>query len=282
VTVSSRFTDKAHLASYAYGDQQRLADRGAIYRFLRIDHRELGPFPVRGDGLVGVVSTHLDPAMAGAALDIGCGRGQHLPLLAGQCRTVVAADLSRGMLEATPTGPWVKIVADVERLPFIDAGFDVILANHMLYHAPDVGSAVSELRRVLRPGGTLLATTNADGNFSELYELLAEAASMVLGRRVERLTPADERFTVESGSKRLAERFSDVSIRRTSGQLVIDSDESLDALRAYYRSTDDEWSSRYDIDWRVFEPALEQVLVERMRTAGEIRITTSSGILMAT
>jgi SAM-dependent methyltransferase len=190
--------------------------------------------------------------------------------------------ISRGMLEATPTGPWVKIVADVERLPFIDAGFDVILANHMLYHAPDVGSAVSELRRVLRPGGTLLATTNADGNFSELYELLAEAASMVLGRRVERLTPADERFTVESGSKRLAERFSDVSIRRTSGQLVIDSDESLDALRAYYRSTDDEWSSRYDIDWRVFEPALEQVLVERMRTAGEIRITTSSGILMAT
>ena len=49
--------------------------------------------------------------------------------------------------------------ASVAALPFAAGTFDAVLAMHMLYHAPDVTAAVVELRRVLRPGGVVLAST---------------------------------------------------------------------------------------------------------------------------
>lgn len=278
----SGFTDKVHLATHAYNDAQRLADRGAIYQYLKIESIELGSHPFRGEGIVGVVSTFLDPLVTGPALDIGCGQGKYLPLLASQCTSVVAADLSAGMLADVPVGPWEKTVADVEAMTFADGSFDVVLANHMLYHCPDLEMAISELRRVVHAGqGVLIATTNGDGNMAECYELLARAASAVLGRSVESLEPADSRFTLETGSAALQKSFDSVSIHRTVGSLVINDAASLDALRAYFRSVDDEWSSRYSIDWPVLEVALDTELTSMMAKDGEIRIATASGVLVA-
>jgi len=53
------------------------------------------------------------------------------------------------------------IAGDAQWLPFADASFDCILAMHMLYHVPDRDLAIAEMRRVLRPGGVLLALTNS-------------------------------------------------------------------------------------------------------------------------
>jgi len=44
---------------------------------------------------------------------------------------------------------------DVQAIPYNDASFDVVIANHMLYHVPDLPKALAEIRRVLRPGGLL-------------------------------------------------------------------------------------------------------------------------------
>ncbi len=280
----SGFTDKAHLATYAYNDGDRLAARSAIYQFLKIESIELGTFPFREEALVGVVSTFLNPTLRGAALDIGCGAGKYLPLLASQFRRVVAADLSAGMLAAVPDGPWEKTVADVEAMAFADESFTVVLANHMLYHCPDLPVAVGELRRVLRPsaeGGVLIGTTNGDGNMAEAYELLARAASSVLGATVAPLEPADARFTVETGSIALSASFETVSTHYTRGALTLNDARGLDILRAYYRSSDDEWTSRYGVDWPELEVALNDVLMSEMQTNGEIRISTSSGVLVA-
>jgi hypothetical protein len=112
----------------------------------------------------------------------------------------------------------------------------------MLYHCPDLETAVSELRRVLSSsGGVLISTTNGNGNMVESYELLARAASVVLGRSVEPLEPADSRFTLETGSAALQKSFESVTVHRTVGALVIDDAVGVDALRAYFRSVDDDW-----------------------------------------
>ena len=278
----SGFTDKRHLTSYAYSDVQRLKDRAAVYQHLNIVSVDIGTHPFRGEGLVGLVSTFLDPEITGPALDIGCGAGQYLPLLASQCASVIGADLSAGMLAGIAPGPWTTQLADVETLPFADATFQVILANHMLYHCPNVALAVSEIRRVLRSGGVLIATTNGDGNFSEAYDMLAAAAGAVLGREVAPLTPADARFTLETGSVALAKSFASVSTKATIGFLVFPSLESLETLRAYFRSVDDEWSGRYGIDWPTLESALNREIMRRFDTDGEVRISTASGTLIAT
>ena len=280
----SGFTDKEHLATYAYNDAERLAAREAIYQFLQVDSVDLGTFPFRADSIVGVVSTFLDPTLRGAALDIGCGTGKYLPLLATQFEQVVAADLSAGMLSSVPDGPWEKTVADVEAMAFADDSFSVVLANHMLYHCPNIGSAVAELHRVLRSavdGGVLIATTNGDGNMVESYELLAKAASAVLGQNVDPLVPSDSRFTLETGSVALKKSFESVTIHRTNGALIINNEAGLNILRAYFCSIDDEWAARYGIDWFVLEAALNVVFEQQMKTEGEIRISTSSGVLVA-
>ncbi|MEO5575597.1 MAG: class I SAM-dependent methyltransferase, partial [Gaiellaceae bacterium] len=65
-------------------------------------------------------------------------------------------------------------VGDVQELPFEDASFDCALAAWMLYHVPDVERAVSELARVLRPAGRLVAVTNRREHLQELAELVAD------------------------------------------------------------------------------------------------------------
>jgi SAM-dependent methyltransferase len=304
----SGFTDKEHLAMYAYNDAERLLARGAIYKFLTIHSIDLGMFPFRNgtaenmankpialpqtpfrsaqfaNQIVGVVATFLDPNIGGAALDVGCGTGKYLPLLASQFERVVAADLSAGMLVAVPEGPWEKVVADVEAMEFEDDSFSLVLANHMLYHCPQIGSAVTELRRVLRPstdGGTLIATTNGNGNMAKLYEMLASAASTVLGMDVDPLVPADSRFNLETGATALETCFESVSINRIQGALTVHDRAALDILRAYYRSSDDEWAARYGVAWPALEVALNAVLETEMSTNGEIRINTESGVLVA-
>jgi hypothetical protein len=71
-----------------------------------------------------------------------------------------------------------------------------------------------------------------------------------------------------------------VMVGRTLGSLVIDDDKSLNALRAYFRSVDDEWAVGYGIEWAVLETALDAEIDRTMTQHGEIRISTASGVLV--
>jgi SAM-dependent methyltransferase len=113
------------------------------------------------------------------ALDVGCGTGlfwSTLPHRLDDVRLVVG-DISRSMVDLAllAAEPRVDLVRGVEatvaNLPFDDSSFDVVIANHMLYHAPDPGSAVAEIRRVLRPDGFLVASTIGPGHLRELVEI---------------------------------------------------------------------------------------------------------------
>lgn len=278
---TERFTDKAYLRTAAYGDDQRLGDRAAIYRYLTIDSIDLGPHPFRAETIAGVFSTFLDPAIGGAALDVGCGRGTYLPVLAGQFDRVVAGDLSEGMLASCPPGGWLMAVVDVESLAFRDAAFDVVLANHMLYHAPDLPVAVRELRRVVRRGGVLFAATNGSGNFRAAYEILAAAAGRVSGRTEPVLEPLDHRFSLASGAAGLRAEFASVEVKHTVGRIRLTDEEACAAMLRYYRSVDDEWVASYELDWEALEKALAVELRERLRRGGVIEIPAHSGLLVA-
>lgn len=108
------------------------------------------------------------------ALDLGCGIGRHLVYLAENGFDVRGCDLSPGGVDECrrvlgPLGLGDRVVlADMRRLPYPDAAFDVVVAVHVLYHCAreDVSRALAEARRVLAPGGLLLATFNDRGNSS--------------------------------------------------------------------------------------------------------------------
>ncbi len=97
-------------------------------------------------------------------LDIGSGTGQFPEVLHDAIpeSRIWALDLVRGMLEGG-NQRWARLAdrvhpvqADSERLPFPDGFFDVLTCANSFHHYPNQASAVKEMRRVLKPGGTLM------------------------------------------------------------------------------------------------------------------------------
>ena len=77
--------------------------------------------------------------------------------LRAQGAHVVAADREFDM--ARPTAPGPAVTADVTALPFRDRAFDVVVAAFVVNHLPDPVAGLTELRRVTRRGGAVLAST---------------------------------------------------------------------------------------------------------------------------
>lgn len=100
--------------------------------------------------------------------DEACGSGL-APLLARRARRVVGIDLSRRTVAAAHKNhPLIEAIeADVRALPFREASFDLVLSNSTLDHFAtrgEIATSLSELQRVLRPGGHLIATLDNPRN----------------------------------------------------------------------------------------------------------------------
>jgi ubiquinone/menaquinone biosynthesis C-methylase UbiE len=90
-------------------------------------------------------------------LEVGCGTGLLLRRIAAFARTARGVDLSPEMLERARARGLDVIEASATRLPFADASFDVACSFKVLAHVRDVHGALSEMARVVRPGGHVLA-----------------------------------------------------------------------------------------------------------------------------
>lgn len=90
------------------------------------------------------------------ALDAGAGSGVAGDVLRARGARVVAADLEPDMVTAS-RGP--AVVGDVTALPFADDAFDLAVAAFVVNHLADPAAGLAELRRVVRPGGTVLASS---------------------------------------------------------------------------------------------------------------------------
>jgi SAM-dependent methyltransferase len=199
-------TDQRLLREEAYPDSANLGARSSIYAY-KTPTLDFWEWALR----------HADWPAGLRVLDIGCGPGQYLQRLRQRERSLhlVGIDLSEGMVvEAADTGASMS-VGSVQAIPLATASVDRVLAMHMLYHAPDILVAVAELRRVLRPGGVLLAVTNGGDHLQGTIDLIRQAAG------IEHMVRFMERFTLEDGGRDLATAFDDVSVEAVAGELIV-------------------------------------------------------------
>lgn len=87
-------------------------------------------------------------------LEVGCGTGLILQRIAPVASEARGIDLSPGMLAAARGRGLNVAEGSATALPFADASFDVVYSFKVLAHVPDIGLALREVSRVLRPGGT--------------------------------------------------------------------------------------------------------------------------------
>ena len=99
--------------------------------------------------------------LSGEVVEIGFGSGLNVPYYPGEVRRVAAVEpadigwkLAQQRIAATAT-PIERSGLDGQRLPFADDSFDAALSTWTMCTIPDIDAALRELRRVLRPGGTL-------------------------------------------------------------------------------------------------------------------------------
>ncbi len=126
------------------------------------------------------------------ALELGCGTGFFLLnlKLAGVLDEGHVTDLSPGMVEvAKRNGANLGFdlegrVADAETLPYPDDTFDLVIGHAVLHHIPDLEQAMSEVLRVLKPGGRFVfaGEPTAKGDF------LARKLSQITWKAAKRIT----------------------------------------------------------------------------------------------
>ena len=106
-------------------------------------------------------------------LEVGCGPGDLAERLRDEHGIAVKAiDTSERMVKLAKGRGVDARTADVQALPFDDESFDCVIAAWMLYHVEDLTRALEEIRRVLRPGGRLIAVTNSERHLLELWQLV--------------------------------------------------------------------------------------------------------------
>lgn len=221
--------DQAYLRDVQYRDPAKLEARAHLH--IHFKTAEVPWF----DWLVAQIDW---PAEA-EVLEAGCGPGWLWAEASGALLPaglrLTLTDLSPGMVaeaeeRVRSLGRFASVearTADAQALPFPDDSFDIVVANHMLYHVPEPALAVAEFARVLRPGGVALTATNCAGHHREMWAIAAE----VFG--VEPQSQAIAAFGDESGPRLLGERFGSVEWRDYEDELRIT---DQDAVLAYYLS----------------------------------------------
>jgi SAM-dependent methyltransferase len=269
-------TDPDILTSQAYSNDENLAIRyrtHELYSRPKVDFAQwtVDTLHWRGDESV---------------LDVGSGPGSYAKLV--QDRTphgaYVAGDLSLGMARKAREqvgGPHTHALNfDAQELPFPDASFDVVLANHVLHHVPDIDRALAEIHRVLRPDGCLIATANGQNTMPE-FETLSRRACTLLGYPRQEFLAPHRHFALENGTLRLARVFRAVARYDLPGAFyfpavepAIDYLNSLRAIRAPYLPA--------GVSWDDFMEVMEKQITRLIRHFGELQVQKLAGALVAT
>lgn len=200
----SHLDDEA-LVREQYACEDNLRARQAIY-----DEYE-------GERAPDVVFEEIAALAPRRVLEVGGGPGELAERMMQELGAEVTfVDISPRMVELTRERGVDAQVGDVQELPFADGVFDTAVAAWMLYHVPNLDRALSELSRVLSPGGHLVAVTNGERHLRELRDLFGPDFR--------------SSFTRENGAELLLRHFAVIRRRDIDGAVTI---RERDAVVAY-------------------------------------------------
>ncbi|AGX42512.1 MerR family transcriptional regulator [Clostridium saccharobutylicum] len=170
-------------------------------------------------------------------LELGCGPGKLWRKNKDNIDknlNIILSDFSRNMLKIAKEK--LKNVnhkfeykeINAEEIPYEDESFDVVIAQHMIYFVPNIEKALSEVNRVLKPGGMFYVTANSCESMAELNEL-SEAFEPNAGLSNNGFSA---RFDLEKGKPMLEKYFDNVSVEILNGKIIVDNPKPVVSYKA--------------------------------------------------
>jgi ubiquinone/menaquinone biosynthesis C-methylase UbiE len=198
---------------------------------------------------------------------------------------ITLSDLSEGMLQDARKNV-TEIPAnfsfqqvDAQTIPFEDKTFDLVMANAMLYHVPNVDKALAEIRRVLKPEGRFYGSTGGLNHMKELDDFVQEHMAPKLPGVFERMGEGiTKHFALENGEEQLSKHFENVKVHLPpkSHLHVTEAEPFIAYILSMAR-----WSALVEA---VSKEQVDEVVTESREIAEKslpIRITTSGGLFEA-
>jgi SAM-dependent methyltransferase len=270
MATSSRNQEADYLRTVQYRDSSNLSAREQLNAQFRTNPQDWFPW----------VFDHLPALDQANVLELGSGPGwlwhhncDRIP--AGW--TITLSDLSPGMVAEVEAmlghvRPFTFREIDAQAIPFGDDTFDLVIANHMLFHLPDIPAGIGEIRRVLKPHGQCFATTVGSGHMREMFELghrFAPDVTVWREREAGFLVP----FTPETGHEHLNPFFDTVRLHHHEDALVATEVEPLVAYMLSGAARDALGADR--------EEQFSAFIAQEMAATGAIVITKQTGVFQA-
>ena len=165
-------------------------------------------------------------------LELGCGNGrlwiENKAKLPADCE-IILSDISEGMIrdvrreQSLQDDRFSFAAFDCHAIPYEDASFDLVIANHVLFYCKDVDRVCSEVGRVLKPGGRFVCGTYGVAHMQEVSRLVTQFD--------DRITLSGENlyehFGKENGAQALAPYFAEVDWQQNEEALIVTPAEPL-------------------------------------------------------
>lgn len=216
----------------------------------------------------------IDFSKVNRLLELGCGNGKlwqenNIDL---RNREIFLSDISEGMVEEVRNklgSDFNCIVADAEKIPFKDAYFDSIIANHVLFYLNDLNQGLKEIRRVLKSNGVLYCSTYGSKHMKEITDIVQSFDSRI---NLSNHSLYDV-FGLENGESILKEYFT--SVQRMDYQDSLEITESK-PLIDYIMSCHGNQNEILGPKLNEFKEYIEELLVNN----GKIIVTKQAGLFI--
>ena len=217
-------------------------------------------------------------------LDIGVGTGSHYACLikAQPAVQYYAIDRSPCLLHKHPCSAEQLALGNPLKLPYADDSFDVVMAYHALYNVGDIDGCLAEIKRVLKPNGRVLASTDSLHTTPELQVLIRRAIVLLSenGANAQPLSLPCDSFALENGTRILARHFYAVVRHDLPRQLVFD---AVEPALEYLESMRDlrQHDLPKDVNWDDMMLIMQQQLTQLLQLLGKLEINIACGALVA-
>jgi ubiquinone/menaquinone biosynthesis C-methylase UbiE len=265
-------TDQEYLRSDQYLDAKNLNARIDLHSRFSTNHSNWFRW---------VFDQFQQPADA-TILELGCGPGllwnQNQDRLSENWQ-IHLSDFSPGMLQEASQNiqglpqSLFLCTLDAQAIPYRSSTFDLVIANHMIYHIPDRPRAFSEIHRVLKHSGRFIAATNGLHHMEEIRDLLFRL-DPDLANRTDHTFGVNE-FTIENGADQLPPWFSNIQIVPFAGSLEVT---EVGPLIAYILSMNA--ASEISISSQQIY-SLQHYLEREIAIGGSFHITKSTALFIA-